>query len=96
MKELIDALQSGTLSSPEIERKMVRLSERLQNTGSKRVYGYLKREVKSLIDEIVDELAKNSRIYNRYRAWGNWQKDILLTYLEECAAPAAAVRPASI
>lgn len=80
MRELIVALQSGTLVSPEVERMMVRLSERLQNTGGKKVYGYLKRDVKNLIDEIVDELAKDSRVDTLYQAWGNWQKEILLTY----------------
>lgn len=80
IKELMDALQSGTLSSPEIERKMVRLSERVQNTGGKKVYRYFKMEVKSLIGERVEELPKDSRIYNLYQVWGNWQKEILLTY----------------
>lgn len=80
MREMIDALQSGLLVSPEIERRMIQLSERLQNTGGKKVYGYLKRDVKNLIDEIVDELAKDSRVDALYQAWGNWQKEILLTY----------------
>lgn len=80
MREMMDALQSDTLVSPEIERRMVRLSERLQSTGGKKVYGYLKRDVKNLIDEIVDELAKDSRVTALYQAWGNWQKEILLTY----------------
>ena len=80
MRELMDAMQSGTLASPEIERGIARLSERLRNTGGKKVYGYLKRDVKNLIDEIVDELAKDSRVSALYQAWGNWQKEILLTY----------------
>lgn len=80
MRQLMDALRSGVLVSPEIERRMVRLSERLQNTGGKKVYGYLKRDVKNLIDEIVDELAKDSRVDALYQAWGNWQKEILQTY----------------
>ncbi|ODR28306.1 MobP3 family relaxase [Eisenbergiella tayi] len=83
IRELIDALQSGTLASPEIERMMVRLSERLQNTGGKKVYGYLKRDVKYLIDNIVDELAKDSRIDALYQAWGKYQNEILLTYRNE-------------
>ena len=80
MRELMDALQSGTLVSPEIERRIMLLSERLQNTGGKKVYGYLKRDVKNLIDEIVDELAKDSRVSALYQSWGDWQKEILLTY----------------
>lgn len=83
MRELMDALQSGTLVSLEIEQKMVRLSKRLQNTGGKKVYGYLKRDVKNLIDQIVDELAKDRRVAELYQTWGKWQKEILLTYQKD-------------
>lgn len=83
MQELMDALRDRTMVSPEIEKQMVRLSERLQNTGGKKVYGYLKRDVKNLIDQIVDELAKDNRVASLYQAWGNWQKESLLTYQKD-------------
>ena len=80
MRQMTDALRTGTTINPVIEKKMIRLSKRLQNTTRKKVYGYLKRDVKSLIDEIVDELAKDSRVDALYQAWGKWQNEILLTY----------------
>ena len=80
MRELMEALQSGTLASPEIEKQMTLLSERLQNTSGKKVYGYLKRDVKNLIDQIVDALEKDERVDALYQAWGKWQNEILLTY----------------
>ena len=55
------------------------------------MYGYLKRDVKNLIDQIVDELAKDSRVAKLYQAWGNWQKEILLTY-QKNAPPLPALR----
>ena len=76
MKEL----QSGTLVSAPIERMMLTLSRRLQDTSGKKVYGYLKRDVKNLVDQIVDELAKDQRVSELYQAWGKWQDGILLTY----------------
>ena len=42
----MDALRQSTVTSAGIEKMMVRLAERLQNTGGKKVYGYLKRDVK--------------------------------------------------
>lgn len=83
LRKMMDALQSGTVVNPEIEKQMVRLSERLQNTGGKKVYGYLKRDVKNLIDQIVDELAKESRVNALYQAWGKWNNEVLLTYRKE-------------
>lgn len=80
MKQKMEALRSGTMVDPVIEKKMVQLSKRLQNTRGKKVYGYLKRDIKNLIDEIVDELAKDSRVDALYKAWGVWQKEIRLTY----------------
>ena len=80
LRELLDALRSGTMVSPQIAEQMERLSVRLQNTGGKKVYGYLKRDVKNLVDQIVDELAKDSRVDMLYQAWGRWQNEILLTY----------------
>ncbi|MEY8326040.1 MobP3 family relaxase [Lachnospiraceae bacterium 54-11] len=80
MREMMDALRSGTAASTEIEKMMAQLAKRLQNTGGKKVYGYLKRDVKNLIDRIVDELAKDARVDALYRAWGKWQDEILLAY----------------
>lgn len=79
MKQMMNEICSGTIASKTIEEKILRLSKRLKNTGGKKVYGYLKRDVKNLIDEIVDELAKDSRVNKLYQEWGKWQDEILLT-----------------
>lgn len=86
IKQMTGALRTGTTVNPVIEKKMIQLSKRLQNTSEKKVYGYLKRDVKSLIDEIVDELAKDNRVAALYQAWGKWQDEILLTYQNQGAS----------
>lgn len=80
MQELIRQMQSSVCENKVIEEKILLLSERLQNTGGKKVYGYLKADVKAIIDRIVDELAKEERIGKLYRAWNDWQNEILKTY----------------
>lgn len=80
LRRRMEELQSSTLVSDQIDRMMVILSERLRNTSGKKVYGYLKRDVKNLVDQIVDELAKDERVSELYQAWGKWQEEILLTY----------------
>ncbi len=94
VREMMDALRRSTAASAEIEKMMVHLSERLQNTGGKKVYGYLKRDVKNLVDRIVDELAKEEKVDALYRAWGKWQDPVHLP--KQRSAPAAAVLPAPI
>lgn len=86
VQQMTDALRTGTTVNPVIEKRIIQLSKRLQNTTGKKVYGYLKRDVKSLIDEIVDELAKDSRVAALYQAWGKWQDEILLTYQNQGAS----------
>ena len=56
------------------------LSERLKNTKAKKAYGYLQKDVKELIDSIVDELAKDARIAELYDLWYEKKYEILRTY----------------
>ena len=77
---LADEMLQGVCENLVIGEKLRLLSERLKNTRGKKVYGYLKADVKRLVDQIVDELAKDPAVSEAYRAWGEWQDQILLTY----------------
>ena len=78
--ELLSQVQDCVCENKAIEVDLLLLAQRLQNTGGKKVYGYLKADVKATIDHIVDELAKEERIDKLYRAWNDWQNQILKTY----------------
>lgn len=80
MEELLRQIALGTCENRVIEEKVLLLSQRLQNTGGKKVYGYLKADVKAIIDQIVDELAKEEQVVKLYTAWGDQQDEILKTY----------------
>lgn len=77
---LADGMLQGVCENPVIGEKLQQLSGRLKNIGGKKVYGYLKADVKRLVDQIVDELAKDPAMSEAYRAWGEWQAQIQLTY----------------
>ena len=80
LKELIEQMQSGEMESSRIEQLMEELSLRLQNLSGKKQYGYLKAPLKSLVDEIVDELAKDERIKKAYELWYEMREEVLRTY----------------
>ena len=80
MEELLQQIATGVCENREMEEKILRLAGRLRNTGGKKVYGYLKADVKALADQIVDALAEDTRVAQLYAAWGNWQDEILKTY----------------
>ena len=77
---LADGMLQGVCENPIIGEKLQQLFGRLKNTKGKKVYGYLKADVKRLVDQIVDELAKDPAVSEAYRAWGEWQDQIRLTY----------------
>lgn len=80
MQEMIAEMEQGLCDNPVVAEKLLLLSKRLANTSGKKVYGYLKADVKSIVDGIVDELEKEPLVKEAYEAWGKWQNEILATY----------------
>lgn len=87
MRELIRQMKSGVLVSERMEQLLIHLAERLQTVGGKKQYGYLKADLKNVVDEIVDELAKDSRIAEAYRLWWEVRGRIESIYTETPTGP---------
>jgi len=80
LRQLTSQMQSGTFDNEHIEQLMKYLSEKLKTTSGKKKYGYLKAPLKAVVDEIVDELCKDSRIAEAYSLWYELREDVLKTY----------------
>lgn len=80
MRRLIGQMQSGTLENERIEQLLVELARRLKRTKGKKQYGYLKAPLKSIVDEIVNELEKGAHIAAAYDLWYRQREEILRTY----------------
>ena len=80
MERLVSEMQTGTLVSQRIEQLMTGLAQRLQNCRGKKQYGYLSPALKSLVDEVVDELVKDPRIATAYDLWYEQREEVLKTY----------------
>ena len=83
LRQLIQQMQDGTLSNERIEQLMMELSRQLRSTSGKKQYGYLKPSVKSLVDEIVDELERDERVAAAYRLWYEMREEVLRTYKDD-------------
>ena len=59
------------------------LAHRLSKTSGRKVYGYLKPDVKSLVDSIVEELASDDRIAKLYALWYEQKENTIKTYTDE-------------
>lgn len=83
MQDLIKKMKNGVLQSDRIEQLMTSLSERLQNSSGKKQYGYLRPELKNVVDQIVDELAQDSRVSEAYLLWWETKGMIESVYKEK-------------
>ena len=83
LRQLIQQMQDGTLSNERIEQLVLELAKQLKNTSGKKQYGYLKPSVKSLVDEIVDELERDERVAAAYNLWYEMREEFLRTYKDD-------------
>ena len=81
--ELIEQMEIGPLENPKIEMLMDHLAAKLKTVSGKKQYGYLKAPLKSLVDEIVDELAKDPRVAQAYDLWYQMREEVLRTYKDD-------------
>ena len=83
LQQITEQMQNGTLENPKIERLMASLSDQLKTVKGKKQYGYLKAPLKSVVDEIVDELQKDARISQAYGLWYELRDEVLRTYRKD-------------
>jgi len=85
--QLISEMKNGMVQNSNIEVKLIELAERLQFTKGKRQYGYLQPQLKGMVDEIVDELAKDERVKKAYRLWYEMRNEVLHSYMDNLPEP---------
>lgn len=81
--DMVSKINSEIYISASIQNKLLELADRLSKTKGKKVYGYLKPDVKALVDSIVDELANDSRIKKLYGLWYEQKENTIRTYTDE-------------
>lgn len=80
LQEQIQKLKAGMLYAPEIEDRLLLLSRELESVKGKKIYGYLRPELKAVVDEIVDKLAEDPRVSAAYDKWYQLREEVLHTY----------------
>lgn len=80
MAALIEQMATGTMQSDKLELLVTDLAQRFREVSGKKVYGYLPPRVKRIVDEIVDELAKDERVLSAYALWQNLQEQLCIDY----------------
>lgn len=83
LREITRKINRGIYDNPTMEQQLIKLADRLSRTGGKKVYGYLKADVKAIVDSIVEELAGDERIAALYDLWYEQWEEVLKTYTQE-------------
>jgi hypothetical protein len=81
--DLVSKINSEIYINSSIQNKLLELADRLSKTNGKKIYGYLKSDVKNMVDDIVRELSKDERIAKLYDLWYEQKENTIKTYTNE-------------
>jgi TPR repeat protein len=87
LKEIIGRMSGGVYENETIESLLSHLAERLKHISGKKQYGYLKAPLKTIVDQIADELAKDVRVAEAYAKWQELRNEVLRTYMDKLPDP---------
>ena len=82
MDRIVAEINAGNFSDPVLEQMLLQLSKKLFQSKGRKQYGYLKPEIKKLVDEIVGHLSGEEHIRELYDHWYDLREDVLRTYTD--------------
>ncbi len=83
MKTLVQEMRQAIGNHPEVEALMVTLDSQLETVRGKKKYGYLPKDIKITVDEIVNQLERFPVVDNCYQTWWEFQCQIEDFYSEK-------------
>ena len=81
-KVVVEIKNGDHAVSPELVMKMQLLSEKLEKHKGKKVYGYLDKNTKALVNEIVKMLGNDQQLSELYDAWYGYKCETVRTYTD--------------
>ncbi len=82
IQKMVADINSGMIQNETVERLLRELAKELQGYKGKRVYGYLPKHARNLINAIIDEMEKDPRIAELYDLWYQQKENITAIYQE--------------
>ena len=81
VETLVEKIQSDEYKDPQLELLILKLKMQLDNTSGKKVYGYLKPEIKRNVDEIFKRISQHYDIAKLYEKWCELERQKYKAYL---------------
>ena len=82
IRDLIAQAETKSAPSEELQFLFVKLRKQLEKHKGKKVYGYLPKEIKATVNEIVANLAAEPAIEELYKEWDKVNREKLSLYYE--------------
>ena len=83
MLELAQRMRDGLCICPDAEKGLWDLSQKMSGVQGKKVYGYLPKPMKQLVDEVVDAMEKLPTVNECYQKWWELQCQLNDYYSEQ-------------
>ena len=83
MRKIVESVNAGTYENKAIENLLLQLARQLSTTTGKKQYGYLKPDLKRLVDAIVEDFSKDPRIAELYDLWYEQKESGIRFYQDE-------------
>ena len=81
--DIVEKINSEQTADPEIQALLLQLADKLSKTKGKKDYGYLKQEVKAIVDGIMVRLSENEQVAELYDLWYQQKEDAMKVYSDE-------------
>ncbi|WP_317854262.1 MobP3 family relaxase [Chakrabartyella piscis] len=82
-KKVFAEMGKQPMQNQEIQKLVLELRGQLNQTKGKKVYGYLPKDTKKLVDAIVDELEKEPSVQEAYLLWQEMQNQVYELYSDK-------------
>ncbi len=83
MKTLVQEMRQAIGNHPEVESLMMTLASQLETVTGKKKYGYLPKDVKRTVNEIINQMERFPVVDDCYQTWWEHQCQIEDFYLEK-------------
>ena len=81
--DIVEKINTEQAVDPQIQAMLLQLADRLSRTKGKKFYGYLKPEVKAIVDAIMVRLSENEQITKLYDLWYQQKENAIKVYSDE-------------
>lgn len=80
LSDISEQISKGHYENKTVEMLIEKLTNELGDYTGRKVYGYLPKTTKNIVDAIVDEIAKDKKVSALYALWYEQRNNVILTY----------------